>query len=91
MLQSDLEQAHGPAMELVRCTAKGEYAVQFAARAWACLQADRTIMLPNFGGWFRWVVNPVCRQRNSMVLQGVPKSMTPNQVVRDLLSTDGEH
>ena len=90
VLRSDLELAQGPAVELVRRTAKGEYAVQFGAPAWARLQDDRTITLPSFGRWFRRVADPARRQRNSVVLQGVPKSMTPDQVVRDLLSGNGE-
>ena len=90
VLRSDLELAQGPAVELVRRTAKGEYAVQFGTSAWARLQADRTITLPRFGRWFRRGADPARRQRNSVVLQGVPKSMTPDQVVRDLLSGNGD-
>ena len=77
-------------MELVRRIAKGEYAVQFAAIAWERLQADRTITLPSFGQWSRRVADRARRPRNSVVLQGVPKAMTPDQVARDLLQGNGE-
>ena len=36
------------------------------------------------------MANPVRRQCNPVVLQGVPKSMTPDQVARDLLSGNGK-
>ena len=89
-LRSDLELATGPAVELVRRTAKGEYAVQFSYVAWAKLQADRTVSLPSFGRWHRRVADPARQQRNSVVLQGVSKTTTPDQVVRDLLQGNGD-
>ena len=90
VLRSDLALATGPAVELVRRTAKGEYAVQFATVAWERLQTDRTLTLPSFGRWSRRVADPARRQRNSVVLQGVPKTMTPDQVARDLLHGNGD-
>ena len=89
-LRSDLELATGPAVELVRRTARGEYAVQFASLAWERLQADRSVTLPSFGQWHRKVADRARPQRNSVVLQGIPKSMTPDQVVRDLLKGNGD-
>ena len=89
-LRSDLGIETGRAVELVRRTVKGEYAVQFAAIAWERLQADRTITLPSFGQWSRRVADRARRLRNSVVLQGVPKAMTPDQVARDLLQGNGE-
>ena len=89
-LRSDLALATGPAVELVRRTARGEYAVQFASSAWARLQADRAVTLPSFGQWHRKVADRARPQRNSVVLQGIPKSMTPDQVVRDLLEGNGD-
>ena len=89
-LRSDLELATGPAVELVRRTARGEYAIQFASAAWERLQADRAVTLPSFGRWHRKVANRARPQRNSIVLQGVPKSMTPDQVARDLLEGNGD-
>ena len=90
VLRSDLALERGPAVELVRRTAKGEYAVQFATVAWEQLQTDRTLSLPSFGRWSRRVADPARRQRNSVVLQGVPKTMTPDQVARDLLHGNGD-
>ena len=90
MLRSDLALATGPAVELVRRTAKGEYAVQFAASAWARLQGDRTVTLPSFGRWSRRVADRARRPRSSVVLQGVPKSLSPEQVLRDLLHGNGD-
>ena len=89
-LRSDLELATGPAVELVRRTARGEYAVQFASAAWERLQVDRAVTLPSFGQWHRKVADRARQQRNSVVVQGVPKSMTPDQVVRDLLQGNGD-
>ena len=89
-LRSDLGIETGRAVELVRRTAKGEYAVQFAAIAWGRLQTDRTITLPSFGQWSRRVADRARRPRNSVVLQGVPKAMTPDQIARDLLQGNGE-
>ena len=89
-LRSDLGIATGPAVELVRRTAKGEYAVQFAMPAWERLQTDRSITLPTFGRWSRRVADRARRPRDSVVLQGVPKTMTPDQVVRDLLHGNGD-
>ena len=77
-------------MELVRRTAKGEYAVQFATPAWERLQIDRSITLPTFGRWSRRVADRARRPRNFVVLQGVPKTMTPDQVVWDLLHGNGD-
>ena len=90
VLRSDLALETGPAVELVRRTAKGEYAVQFAASAWARLQGDRTVTLPSFGRWSRRVADRARRPRSSVVLQGVPKSLSPEQVVRDLLHGNGD-
>ena len=90
VLRSDLELVTGPAVELVRRTARGEYAIQFASSAWERLQADQAVTLPSFGQWHRKVAERARAQRNSVVLQGVPKSITPDQVVRGLLEGNGD-
>ena len=78
MLRADLELAMGPAVELVRQTARGEYTIQFVSAAWERLQADQAVTLPSFGQWHRKVADRARPQHNSVVLQGAPKSMTPD-------------
>ena len=79
-----------PIIELVRRTVKGEYVIQFVASAWDSLQVDRTITLPSFGRWSRQVADLARRPCSTFVLQEVPKSLTPDQVARDLLHCNGD-
>ena len=57
---------------------------------WEYLQTDRSIMLPTFGRWSWRVANRARRPRGSVVLQGVPKTMTPDKVAQDLLHGNGD-
>ena len=77
-------------MELVTRTVKGEYVVKFAMLAWEHLKTDHSITLPTFGRWSRRVADQARCPRHSVVQQIVPKTMTPDQVVRDLLYGNGD-
>ena len=84
-LRRELSLGNCPAVELVRRTGKGEYAVQFSVAGWRGLPGTGKWTLPGFGTWIR-ASNRTHRPRSSIVLTGIPKSLS-HEVVAQQLAT----
>ena len=70
-------------MELVWRTGKGKYAVQFSVAGWCALPGTGKWTLPNFDTWIR-ASNRTHRPRSSIVLTGIPKSISQETVAQQL-------
>ena len=70
-------------MELVWWTGKGDYAIQFSAAGWRALPGTGRWMLPSFSTWIR-TSNRTHRPRSSIVLIGIPKSISQETVAQQL-------
>ena len=82
-LRSELSLGSHPAVELVRRTGKGDYAIQFSAAGWRALPGTGRWTLPSFGTWIR-TSNRTHRPRSSIVLTGIPKSISQETVAQQL-------
>ena len=88
-LDAALRRAHSlgnhPAVELVRRTGKGDYAIQFSVAGWRALPGTGKWTLPSFGTWIR-ASNRTHRPRSSIVLTGIPKSISHETVAQQLVT-----
>ena len=82
-LRSALSLGTQPAVELVRRTGKGDYAVQFSVAGWRALPGTGKWTLPSFGTWIR-ASNRTHRPRSSIVLTGIPKTISQETVAQQL-------
>ena len=85
VLRRELGLGARPAVEEVRRTGKGDYAVQFGPAAWERMEGTVSWTLPGFGEWHRASNRPF-RQRSSLVLTGIPSTMT-DEALRQELAT----
>ena len=85
VLRRELGLGARPAVEEVRRTGKGDYAVQFGTAAWERMEGTTSWTLPGFGGWHRASTRPF-RQRSSLVLTGIPSTMTDAALRQELVT-----
>ena len=83
VLRRELGLGDRPAVELVRRTGKGDYAIQFSAGAWSRVARDARWTVPGFGTWTRASDRPL-RPRGSVVLTGISKSLTEAAMTQEL-------
>ena len=85
VLRRELGLGARPAVEEVRRTGKGDYAVQFGTAAWERMEGTVSWTLPGFGVWHRASTSPF-RQRSSLVLTGIPSTMTDAALRQELVT-----
>ena len=85
VLRRELGLGARPAVEEVRRTGKGDYAVQFGPAAWERMEGTVSWTLPGFGEWHRASNRPF-RQRSSLVLTGIPSTMTDEALRQELVT-----
>ena len=85
VLRRELGLGARPAVEEVRRTGRGDYAVQFSTAAWTGLADTRSWRIDGFGTWERTSSGPF-RHRGSLVLTGIPTSFSDAALRQELES-----
>ena len=83
VLRRELGLGARPAVEEVRRTGRGDYAVQFSTAAWTGLADTRSWRIDGFGTWERTSSGPF-RHRGSLVLTGIPTSFSDAALRQEL-------
>ena len=83
VLHRELGLGARPAVEEVRQTGRGDYAVQFSTAAWTGLADTRSWRIDGFGTWERTSSGPF-RHRGSLVLTGIPTSFSDAALRQEL-------